>query len=375
MYRQALAIVGLCAVTGMAAGQNVPRATLDRPSVTFREPLSSVVGFRPLTNDRIVVADNLEQSVAMIDLASGTTTPIGRHGEGPSEYGMPGPLFPAQGDTTYMLDMGNRRLLVITPDGQIASATIPFPQTAGIPIILPRGADNQGRIYFDLGGIAAPGLQEAAQRGAAPLIRWDRASDKFDTLATVHFPPMQPAGQGQVRISIGGGAYQPRDDWSVLPNGRVGLARATDYHVEWLGGPQPVVGPVVTYDPVKVGTDEKNAWADQMASRGMVVQMVNGQRRTGRPPRPDISKMEWPDVMPPFTGRAVIAAPNGTLWVRRAQAAKATNALYDVFDASGRRVQQVVLTGNREVLGFGPGVVFVSRTDDDDLQWIERFTM
>jgi hypothetical protein len=205
-------------------------------------------------------------------------------------------------------------------------------------------------------------------------MRWDPATNRVDTLGVVHFPPMQPAGQGQVRISIGGGAYQPRDDWAVMPDGRIGLARATEYHVEWLGGPRPVIGPTVTYDPVKLTDDEKNAWADQMASRGMMVQVVNGQRRTMRPPRPDISKMEWPEVMPPFTGsRSVLATPDGQLWVRRAQPAKAKNALYDVFDAQGRRVRQVVLPGNRAVLGFGPGVVFVSRTDDDDLQWIERF--
>ncbi len=374
-YRQVLALVGLIAATTPAAGQGVPKKTLDRPDATFPEPLSSVVGFRTFGADRIVVADNLEQSVALLNLATGTSTPIGRLGDGPGEYGMPGPLFPGPADSTFMLDMGNRRLLVITPDGRISDATVPLSQSSGIPII-PRGVDARGRIYFDLAGIAMPGLEESARTGTAPLIRWDRASDRFDTLAVVHFPPMQPVGRGEIRISLGGGAYQPRDDWAVLPDGRVGLARATDYHVEWLGAAQPVIGPAVTFEPVKVGTDEKNAWADQMASRGLMVSVENGRRRTSRPPRPDISKMEWPEVMPPFTGsRSVLAAPNGELWVHRAQPSKAKDVLYDIFDARGRRVRQVVLPGDRSVLGFGPGVVFVSRTDDDDLQWIERFRM
>jgi hypothetical protein len=173
---------------------------------------------------------------------------------------------------------------------------------------------------------------------------------------------------------MGGGAYQPRDDWSVLPDGRVGLARATEYQVEWLGAGAPVAGPMVAYDPVKVGDDEKNAWADQMASRGLMVEVENGRRRTRRPPRPDITRMTWPDVMPAFTGsRAVLAAPDGQLWIRRAQPAKSAGAVYDVFDVSGRRVTQVTLEGNRVVIGFGPGSVFVTRTDEDDLQWIERY--
>jgi len=363
---------GTALLVSPLGAQDAPRKPLGKPAATFPEPVSSPIGFRALDARRVLIADQLEGSVSILDFGDGTMTPIGRQGEGPGEYGMPGPLF-AAGDTTFMLDMGNRRLLAITSDGRILSNTIPLSHPTGIPV-LPRGVDAQGRIYFDLAGIAMPGLEESVRTGRAPLIRWDRAANRFDTLAIVQFPPMPPAGPGEVRISMGGGAYQPRDDWSVLPDGRVGLARATEYHVEWLGASAPVVGPPVKYDPVRVGDDEKNAWADQLASRGMIVEVQNGQRRTRRPPRPDITKMTWPEVMPAFTGtRAVLAAPNGELWVRRAQPAKASGALYDVFDARGRRLRQVTLDGDRVVLGFGSGAVFVARTDEDDLQWIERY--
>jgi len=369
-------LVAVLAVTVLPSlhAQEVPTRPLGRPAATFPEPVSSPAGFRALDDQRVIVADQLEGSVTLMNFRSGDRTEIGRQGDGPGEYGMPGPLF-AAGDTTFMLDMGNRRLLAITPDGQILANTIPLGLPSGIPVI-PRGVDARGRIYFDLGGIAVPGLEESARTGKAPLIRWDRKTNRLDTLATVQFPPMPPAGPGEVRISIGGGAYQPRDDWSVLPDGRIGLARATEYHVEWLGGGAPVVGPMVRYEPVKVGDDEKNAWADQMASRGMIVEVENGRRRSRRPPRPDITRMTWPEVMPAFTGtRAVVAAPNGELWVRRAQPAKATGGLYDVFDGRGQLIRRVTLEGNRVLLGFGPSSIFVARTDEDDLQWIERYQL
>jgi hypothetical protein len=364
--------IGAAVYVSPLAAQEVPRKPLGTPAATFPEPVSNPIGFRALDDQRVIVADQLEGTVSVLDFRSGTVTPIGRQGEGPGEYGVPGPLF-AAGDTTFMLDMGNRRLLAITSDGRVLTNTVPLGHPSGVPVI-PRGLDTQGRIYFDLAGIAMPGLEESVRTGRAPLIRWDRKANRFDTLATVQFPPMPAAGPGEVRISMGGGAYQPRDDWSVLPDGRIGLARATQYHVEWLGGNAPVVGPAVMYDPVKVGDDEKNAWADQMATRGMIVEVRNGQRRTRRPPRPDITRITWPDVMPAFTGtRAVLAAPNGELWVRRAQPAKARGSAYDVFDARGRLSRQITLEGDRVVLGFGPGAVFVARTDDDDLQWIERY--
>jgi len=368
--------VAVLAVTVLPSlhAQDVPRRPLGRPAATFPEPVSSPAGFRALDDQRVIVADQLEGSVTLMNFRSGDRTDIGRQGDGPGEYGMPGPLF-AAGDTTLMLDMGNRRLLAITPDGRVLSNTIPLGLPSGIPVI-PRGVDAQGRIYFDLAGIAMPGLEESARTGKAPLIRWDRKTNRLDTLATVQFPPMPAVGPGEVRISMGGGAYQPRDDWSVLPDGRIGLARATEYHVEWLGGSAPVVGQMVKYEPVKVGDDEKNVWADQMASRGMIVEVENGRRRTRRPPRPDISRMTWPEVMPAFTGtRAVVAAPNGELWIRRAQPATATGGLYDVFDARGQLVREVTLEGSRVLLGFGPNSIFVARTDEDDLQWIERYPL
>jgi hypothetical protein len=369
-----LALILATLSASAADAQEPARRTLSRPDATFPEPVSAPVGFRALDARRVLIADNLEQSVVLLDFANGSVTPIGRQGDGPGEFGMPGPLFAGGGDTTYMMDMGNRRLLLVRPEG-IASATIPLSHRSGWPVI-PRGVDARGRIYFDLGGIAMPGLEESAKAGRAPLLRWDRQSDRLDTLGYVGFPPMPPAGPGEVRLSLGGGAYQPRDEWSVLPDGRVGLARAVDYHVEWLGGAQPSVGPKVPYVPVRVGDDEKNAWADQMASRGLVIEVENGQRRSRRPPRPDIAKMTWPETMPAFTGtRAVLAAPAGELWVRRAQPAGTDGSLYDVFDGQGRLVRQVEFTGNQVVLGFAPGVVFVARTDDDDLQWIERFPL
>jgi len=358
-----------------AAAQQPPRRTLERPAATFPEPVSNPIGFRVLSGGRVLVADQLEQSISMLDFGTGEMHPVGRPGDGPGEFGMPGPLFAGAGDTTYMLDMGNRRLLVLLPDRSIASRTVPLSHPSGLPV-LPRGVDAQGRIYFDLGGIAMPGLEEAAKTGRAPLLRWDPRTNRTDTLGTVSFPPMPPAGPGEVRITMGGDAYQPRDEWAVLPDGRVGLARATDYQVEWLGGPRAVAGPKVAYTPVKVGDAEKNAWADQMATRGMMVEIEDGRRRARRPPRPNIDRMIWPEVMPAFTGpRSVLAAPTGELWVRRAQPAGAEGATYDVFDQQGRRVREVAFTGRRVVLGFGPGVVFVSRTDEDDLEWIERFSL
>jgi len=47
--------------------------------------------------------------------------------------------------------------------------------------------------------------------------------------------------------------------------------------------------------------------------------------------------------------------------------------VFDVFDRGGTRIEQVRLPADRQLVGFGPGVVYAVWTDADDLQWLERY--
>lgn len=374
-----LALVAMLAAIGTAAAPSqaeAQRMSLSEPVATFAEPFSSVAGLRELRDGRVLVADRIEQRLVLVDMARNTQTDLGRRGEGPGEYEMPGALFPLPGDSTLMMDMLNRRFTLIQPDGKLSTATIPLRHPDGFPIF-PRGIDHRGRIYFDLAGMMMPGLEETAASGIAPILRWDPTSGAVDTLGTVNFPPMPGAtGPGEVRISIGGGTpYAGRDEWAVTPDGRVGMARHAPYRVEWLSsGRAPVIGPEIPYRPVPVTTDEKDAWADAMTSRGLMIEVENGRRRVRRPPRPDIDRQTWPKEMPPFLSGASRATPEGELWVERAQPARQARRTYDVFDASGRLARQVILPENRRLIGFGTGVLYAVRVDQDDLEWLERYS-
>ena len=46
---------------------------------------------------------------------------------------------------------------------------------------------------------------------------------------------------------------------------------------------------------------------------------------------------------------------------------------YDVFDRTGTLVKKVSLNPSSRVIGFGKGVVYVVRTDEDDLQYLQRY--
>ncbi|UCF40975.1 MAG: hypothetical protein JSW43_01135 [Gemmatimonadota bacterium] len=369
-----LAALGLA--THTVAAQSAARSVeLGAPDAAFPEPFSAVLGVRELSNGQVLISDRIEMTLVRLDFASGTYEQLGRQGGGPGEFQMPGPLYALPGDSTLMSDIMNRRFNVILPDGRLSEETIPLRHPAGYPI-LPRGVDQAGRIYFDLAGMMLPGLEESAVRGIAPVLRWDRSADVVDTLGYVHFPPMEPAGPGAAVVNIGGGAYQPQDDWAVTPDGTVALVRYADYSIQWITSDGAATeGPPADFKPVRITTEDKEAWADAMTSRGVTIHVENGRRRVGRPPRPNIDNVDWPDYMPPTVHRTARIAPDGRLWVERSAPSDAEMRTYDVFDARGNLVERVSLPSDRRVVAFGDGVVYVIRSDEDDLQWLERYRL
>jgi hypothetical protein len=254
LLQPTLALVAALGLTaGTLAAQSAPRTVeLGEPDAAFPEPFSAILGIRELSTGQVLISDRIEMMIAQLDFQSGTYEQLGRQGAGPGEFQMPGALYALPGDSTLMADIMNRRFNVILPDGRLSNETIPLRHPAGYPIF-PRGIDHAGHIYFDLAGMMLPGLEESAVQGLAPILRWDRAGAAVDTVGFVHFPPMEPAGPGEGRISIGGGAFEPQDDWAVTADGMVGVVRYQDYHVEWIAGDGAATsGPPVDLEPVKL---------------------------------------------------------------------------------------------------------------------------
>ena len=80
-------------------------------------------------------------------------------------------------------------------------------------------------------------------------------------------------------------------------------------------------------------------------------------------------------MLPAFQASQVYALPNGQLWVGRYRAASDQTPRYDVFDAAGKPVGQVTFPPRTTVVGFGKGVVYTVRIDEDDLQYLQRYTL
>jgi len=366
--------------------QNVERVVFSTPEASFPEPFSSVNGLRELSDGRLIISDRIEQTVRFVDLETGNLQDIGRAGEGPGEYRMPGDLLPLPGDSTLLSDLGNMRMSVIGPNGRMIRS-FPLMRSDGL-FVRPTAVDASGRLYFLNSVVIARGSDSGPLEmpDSMPISRWDLESDVIDTICYLSQSSANSRTASRVRLGGGGGAsfsglrqtpFAARDAWAVTPNGRVGLAYASDYHVEWADADgSRVKGPPTEYRPVRIFEADKEEWANRQ--QGGVAMMFTssgsggGGSRTMSMPRPDTEGLDWPEVKPPFPSDGLRITPEGELWIGRYTRAGEAQS-FDVFDESGRREREVVLPEGRRLVGFGNGTLYAVYTDEDDLQWLERY--
>jgi len=407
-------VVLVAAVAGVPSSlraQQAPR-TLPAPQAEFEEPFSSVgVGaIRELRDGRVIVADPRDKIVSVIDFRSGSATSIGGEGSGPQEFAMPLRLYAAPGDTTFLFDPLNSRYLVIGPDAKpintfrledeaprrapAAPGGQGRPQ-GGPQIVMgglgfsPRASDARGRLYGE-GSPISPGPDGPIVADSVPLIRFDRSTRRMDTLTYIILPKSNSqvsGGGGNMRVMIGGAnPLSPRDEWAVFPDGRVAVARATTYHIEFIAPDgSKRSGPRIAYTPVRMNATEiryeeglrNAARANQMSisitnNNGQMTRSAQMGPGANAPPLEPLT--DWPEVKPPFRqGQAsVIARPNGELWVRRTENAQARGTLYDVINAQGTVAFQVRLEDGVSLVGFGNNTIYTTRKDEDDLVYLRR---
>ena len=395
--RHSLATLALASsLPVVAAAQTLPVRTLTKPTAEWSEPFSQISGIRELKNGRVIVADSRDKVVQLVDFA-GEAKKIGREGAGPAEYGMPASLFAAPGDTTWVFDILNSRYLVIDPAGKpvstftMADANAALQQgpirsggasRGGLGLGFAQGIDATGRLYF-----RAPTVRfgdEGPQAvDSTPVVRWDRKADRFDTVGVLVNPPSAPirapgggGGAGEVRVSVRIGGASPfgsADTYVVTPAGDVAVIRARDYHVDWIVKGKTIAGAPIRYDRVKVTESDKKAWAEarKNATATMIVNDGGGRRvQNMAPSAVDGGDAQFPEFKGPFIN--AVAAPNGQVWVQKYMPFDAPPT-YDVIDNTGKVVSRVVLPKRTRLLGFGTRTVYLARSDEDDLQYLQRY--
>ncbi len=374
-------------------GVPLPQPGTEPPPRRLAEPVAipgdfvTVSGVHELRDGRVVISDAKTPALLLHDPATRRNTPIGRRGEGPNEYLAPGGSYPAAADSTFVLDRGQTRFLVLDPAGRpVGTRSWSFP---GVRSYTADDRDQQrldarGRLYTaDLMlNMAALRQRMSAPPGSidsAPILRYDAARPEPDTIARLRLPEVTRSSAGGTMLSVET-AFSPADGWAVTSDGRVAVVRASPYRVEWYdaAGARRVAGSVIAVSEVRVTSADRAAIEEadaanrrQMFPTGGI--QLRGQRDTITPS--SMPERKYADVKPPFERYGVLMASDGRLWVRRTRPAGSRDEIYDVFDARGERVDRIAFPARSHVVGASGRHVYVSTLDEDDLPHLFRYLL
>ena len=375
-------LAALAAVPPVASQVKV---SLAKPDAESAESFTQITSVRELPSGKVLLSDMRDKVVQFLDLTSGSMTKVGREGQGPGEYGFPRGLYALPNGETLLYDMAGQRLMTITPDGKPGPfVEMPRPPSNGQggPMMMGirdiRGVDSQGRLYFQ-GSLFGP---NGASMDTIPILRWDRVKPTMDTVGYFKGPQAQASGSaGRMEVRIGGGKiWTPQESWDVSGDGRIARVMPSPYRVVWYAAGKPTAGAVQPYTPIKVTQAEKDLFMEaRRRNPGMMITMGGGGggRTMSTAPAVGQPEPEFEATMPPFVGgpggAAVFATPDGEVWVARTRSASDKIPTYDVFDKTGALVKKVSLNPSSRVVGFGKGTVYVARSDEDDLQYLQRY--
>lgn len=366
-------MISVCAAPYAAAQQLAISPTeLGSPQVVLADQFSAIRAVRELSSGALLVADRIEERVALVDLDEGTVVDLMKRGPGPAEVRQPTDLIPMAGDSTLLIDAGNSRLSVLSPSGRIVrSIRVERPGLLGV-----RGVDRDGALLFAIPAWSAEG--RSLTDDSVRIVRWRAGAGEVETLATIQGTRNRKdrSPSREVRIPVVG--YAARDGWTVHQDGSLWVVRGGAYRVERMGADgSRAVGPPVPYAEHRVTDADRRAFIRQfMAANPMTTRNAEGRTtQVASLSDAEVERLlrttEFAEVHPPFAADRVVPAPGGGIWVGLDPSG--SNAVYDVFDRQGQRVAQVRLGRDRHVAAIGSRGVYVVHTGVMGLQSIERY--
>jgi hypothetical protein len=295
-----------------------------------------------LGNERWAVLAQPEETVAIADFDRGATRRVGAD----QQLRNPSTIFFAE-DTLYVGDWGLRRLSLWGPRGRLAR-TIPAPAvTRGT---LPRARDSAGRYYFDL--YPSPGPDGSGNRDSAALVRSNSDLTSVDTIARLApFDIAEVIGEAGRRFERR--VFSGNDDWGVLQDGSVWVARVYDNRVDW----RSPNGQWIRGEPLPDRVLEVTRYDRELFLRRFPPEL----RRTAR-------ELPFAALKPPF--EAGLTAPSGEVWLEKSRAPADSTRRYHVVDQRGRLLREVRLRGQGRIVALGPSSGLIAEPLSDGTRLI-----
>jgi hypothetical protein len=360
---------------------------LPKPSREIEEPFSLITGAIEIKPNQVLAVDATEGTLALVDFAKGTRSPVGRQGSGPGEYRAPAGLLRVRGDTIWLIDAMLQRITAFNPD---LSPGTTFPmlmldQATMTVLTAPFFSDRSGRVYSSamkisagVGGGGGNDMQMTLPDSVG-LVKFDPRQAARTEVTKLRFPisgkPEISRSGNSMKYTMAFPGFVAADPWAVFPDGRIAIIRGATYTVEFIApdGTRSTAGRIA-YQPVKLTE------ADQKAEMAEARRAMQEQGKVAQKMLPAGFSMDfellppasWPANYPPVAPLNALAAPDGRLWVKRNMPFRLGREQWDVIDATGKLVASWRLPAKTTIAAVGQGVAYTVRTDEDDLRYIQR---
>lgn len=370
--------LGLSWTSTEVHAQSVPVITLGGTVGRLSDGFSWINAVRELPDGRVLLSLTQDPHLVVADYRTRMFEQIGSVGSGPGEYRTVGRIQALGGDST-LVPGGEGRWLIFSGTTPVQTIRTWSRGRFGMAPVI-QGADRTGRVlevtatkYGKQAGVMLIEYNQNAESLAVIVHRrtgpgaTEAVAGRPDTLARIrgsfrevrHLTRGSYGGTG-VRYTLYTILDGPEQAVMFL-DGSVAVVYAEPYHVEWHATDRRrTVGSPLPFERVPVDEAQKLA----AVARDW-------------PLSPTLFKPDeyppWPNVLPPFQDKALVAMSDGRLAIQRTPDPRVKFIYYDLVDRSGRLTAKLQLKENEKLFCISERWAYVARRDRDDLIWLERY--
>lgn len=345
----------------------VPAMRAQGQSVTSGAAFGKIRGARELGDGTVLVSDGLARTLYVLDATMQTRRQIGRAGDGPGEYRSPADIVAVDGDRSLVLDARNRKWYVLDGttflDVPESWRSVSLQWQGTFSGATGNGVMLDGRVHGTRVRVGFPipriGDSVAFVRVAAATSRDTVTLGRFYFFGAVRKEFTTPQGPD---VTVATHPLNTGDQAWLFPDGRLAIARVSPYRVEWRA-------PDAQRTVSRVLSDASPPMTSRMKHEVMQRFALDEQ---GNPKFKPSDFATWPERVPPFTERALVAGLDGRLYVKRTLVGGRRSV--DVFDQQRGHVSTVQLPVGADLIAVGRRGWYLARINDDEEYHLVRWT-
>src|SRR4051794_89630 len=331
------------ALAACSATPKTPVLTVELPPAvdTLRAPFRDAAGAVWLGGQRWALVSEGSGVVSIVDFAAHSLGPLG--GRQSKELKNPFAVYVAA-ETLGVSDWGLRRVTLWTLDGQLGRTIAATAATHGA---LPRARDAAGHFYAAI--MPRPGPDGSGNRDSAAIVRTTPDLARADTVARLA-PLDITEVQGEAGRRFERRVFSGTDQWGVVPDGSIWIARVYQNRVEWIDPSGKVTRGESLPDRVLEVT---------RADRELFVRRFPAELRS------TAEQLPYAAVKPPF--ESAFTGADGTVWLHKSRSVADSTGRYQVVDRQGRLRREIRVPGYARILAAGPSRAFAVEADSSSL--------